>query len=311
VNEVFCLLLSSKAGGCGLNLIGGNRLVLVDPDWNPATDLQAMARVWRQGQKKKVFIYRMFSTGTIEERILQRQLLKNGLMSVVEGCDGASSTRASESSSVVDENSCETTQDLDDDVAAGSDGEGAASDGEGASEIVSDADDTENKATNANGVDMGSVGSDAEEIDESILAPLKFCKTTEANSSKAPRGTAAGSQFGQTTGRGRGGQLSASSFKRGAFSRDELRELFTLNSTTQCDTYDKLVGNGNGDGSSALAKSWPAYQGPALSLAMDPPLQHVAQVLGREVVTWVQVEGLTPSSTESAKGDFNDVDWLE
>lgn len=59
-------LLSSKAGGCGLNLVGANHLVLFDPDWNPANDLQAMARVWRPGQKKKVFLYRTLSTGTIE-----------------------------------------------------------------------------------------------------------------------------------------------------------------------------------------------------------------------------------------------------
>lgn len=44
----FAFLLSSKAGGCGLNLIGGNRLVLFDPDWNPATDKQVCAcfRKW-------------------------------------------------------------------------------------------------------------------------------------------------------------------------------------------------------------------------------------------------------------------------
>lgn len=41
----FVFLLSSKAGGCGLNLVGGNRLVLFDPDWNPANDKQAAARV--------------------------------------------------------------------------------------------------------------------------------------------------------------------------------------------------------------------------------------------------------------------------
>ena len=52
------------------------RLVLYDPDWNPATDLQAMARVWRDGQKKKCYIYRMVSTGTIEEKIFQRQAHK-------------------------------------------------------------------------------------------------------------------------------------------------------------------------------------------------------------------------------------------
>lgn len=48
----FVFLLSSKAGGCGLNLIGANRLILFDPDWNPAADQQALARVWRDGQKK-------------------------------------------------------------------------------------------------------------------------------------------------------------------------------------------------------------------------------------------------------------------
>lgn len=75
----FIFLLSSKAGGVGLNLIGGNRLILLDPDWNPATDEQAMARVWREGQPKPVFIYRMFSTGTIEEKIYQRQMRKQAI----------------------------------------------------------------------------------------------------------------------------------------------------------------------------------------------------------------------------------------
>jgi len=74
-------LLSSKAGGVGLNLIGANRLILFDPDWNPANDAQAMGRVWRDGQKKTVFIYRFLSTGTIEEKIYMRQVSKQGLSS--------------------------------------------------------------------------------------------------------------------------------------------------------------------------------------------------------------------------------------
>ncbi|KAF6257532.1 P-loop containing nucleoside triphosphate hydrolase protein [Scenedesmus sp. NREL 46B-D3] len=75
----FVLLLSSKAGGVGLNIIGANRLVLFDPDWNPANDLQAMARVWREGQRKRVWIYRLLIAGSIEEKVLQRQLAKQGL----------------------------------------------------------------------------------------------------------------------------------------------------------------------------------------------------------------------------------------
>ncbi|KAF2073796.1 hypothetical protein CYY_004890 [Polysphondylium violaceum] len=72
-------LLSAKAGGVGINLIGGNHIVLFDPDWNPAIDIQAMERVWREGQTKPVSIYRLFSTGTIEEKIYQRQLMKESI----------------------------------------------------------------------------------------------------------------------------------------------------------------------------------------------------------------------------------------
>lgn len=79
----FVFLLSSKAGGCGLNLIGANRLVLFDPDWNPAADQQALARVWRDGQKKDCFVYRFIATGTIEEKIFQRQAQKQSLSSCV------------------------------------------------------------------------------------------------------------------------------------------------------------------------------------------------------------------------------------
>uniref|UniRef100_A0A8C1ZGE8 RAD54 homolog B n=1 Tax=Cyprinus carpio TaxID=7962 RepID=A0A8C1ZGE8_CYPCA len=79
----FLLLLSSKAGGVGLNLIGASHLVLYDLDWNPANDIQAMARVWRDGQKKTVHIYRFLTTGSIEEKIYQRQVSKQGLSGTV------------------------------------------------------------------------------------------------------------------------------------------------------------------------------------------------------------------------------------
>lgn len=57
--------------------------VLFDPDWNPATDLQARERAWRIGQKKSVVVYRLVTSGTIEEKILQRQMYKTLLSSKV------------------------------------------------------------------------------------------------------------------------------------------------------------------------------------------------------------------------------------
>uniref|UniRef100_A0A8D8TTW0 DNA repair and recombination protein RAD54-like n=2 Tax=Cacopsylla melanoneura TaxID=428564 RepID=A0A8D8TTW0_9HEMI len=85
--DEFIFMLSSKAGGCGLNLIGANRLVMFDPDWNPANDDQAMARVWRDGQKKPCFVYRFLSTGSIEEKMMQRQAHKKALSSSVVDCE--------------------------------------------------------------------------------------------------------------------------------------------------------------------------------------------------------------------------------
>lgn len=58
--------------------------MLFDPDWNPASDKQAAARIWREGQKKRCFIYRFMSTGTVEEKIIQRQLSKEGLQNIVD-----------------------------------------------------------------------------------------------------------------------------------------------------------------------------------------------------------------------------------
>ncbi|TEB37551.1 hypothetical protein FA13DRAFT_1726666 [Coprinellus micaceus] len=87
----FIFLLSSKAGGVGINLIGGSRLFLVDSDWNPSHDLQSMARCHRDGQKRSVFIYRLITAGTIDEKIFQRQVTKLGLSSAVLGSESGSS----------------------------------------------------------------------------------------------------------------------------------------------------------------------------------------------------------------------------
>ena len=86
----FAFLLSAKAGGLGINLIGASRLILFDVDWNPATDDQAMARIHREGQKRHCKIYRFLVKGGLEERIWQRQVVKRGLAdSILEGGGGA------------------------------------------------------------------------------------------------------------------------------------------------------------------------------------------------------------------------------
>ena len=81
-NQCFIFLLSSKAGGMGLNLVGANRLVMFDADFNPAIDAQAMARIYRPGQTKPTTIYRLFTAGTMEETVLQRQEQKGTLATV-------------------------------------------------------------------------------------------------------------------------------------------------------------------------------------------------------------------------------------
>jgi DNA repair and recombination protein RAD54B len=82
----FAFLLSAKAGGMGINLIGASRLILFDVDWNPATDDQAMARIHREGQRRHCKIYRFLVKGGLEERIWQRQVVKRGLAdSILEG----------------------------------------------------------------------------------------------------------------------------------------------------------------------------------------------------------------------------------
>lgn len=87
----FVFLLSAKAGGVGLNLIGASRLILFDLDWNPSTDIQAMARIHRDGQKKPCFIYRLLTQGALDEKIFQRQVSKTGLAdSIVDGKSGVS-----------------------------------------------------------------------------------------------------------------------------------------------------------------------------------------------------------------------------
>ncbi|KAK3909238.1 DNA excision repair protein ERCC-6-like 2 [Frankliniella fusca] len=74
-------LISTKAGGVGLNITGANVVIIFDPSWNPACDLQAQDRAYRLGQKRDVRIFRLLTTSTIEEFVYLRQVYKQQLSS--------------------------------------------------------------------------------------------------------------------------------------------------------------------------------------------------------------------------------------
>ena len=77
-SEDFCFLLSTRAGGLGINLMTADTVILFDSDWNPQADLQAMARAHRIGQTRPVSVYRLVSKETVEEEVLERA--RNKLM---------------------------------------------------------------------------------------------------------------------------------------------------------------------------------------------------------------------------------------
>ena len=77
-------LLTTKACGCGITLTGADRVVIFDPSWNPAEDRQAVDRAYRIGQKKDVVVYRMIMASSVEEKMYEKQVFKDGLRVVTE-----------------------------------------------------------------------------------------------------------------------------------------------------------------------------------------------------------------------------------
>ncbi|KAL1865214.1 hypothetical protein VTK73DRAFT_5451 [Phialemonium thermophilum] len=71
-SDDFCFLLSTRAGGLGINLMTADTVIIYDSDWNPQADLQAMARAHRIGQKRPVNVYRLVAKQTIEEEVVKR-----------------------------------------------------------------------------------------------------------------------------------------------------------------------------------------------------------------------------------------------
>ncbi|KAL2015948.1 hypothetical protein VTK56DRAFT_4504 [Thermocarpiscus australiensis] len=72
----FVFLISTKAGGVGLNITSANKVVIFDPHWNPSYDLQAQDRAYRIGQVRDVDVFRLVSAGTVEEIVYARQIYK-------------------------------------------------------------------------------------------------------------------------------------------------------------------------------------------------------------------------------------------
>ncbi|XP_076937822.1 switch 2-like [Bidens hawaiensis] len=75
-------LISTRAGGLGLNLVSANRVVIFDPNWNPAHDLQAQDRSFRFGQKRHVVVFRLLAAGSLEELVYTRQVYKQQLSNI-------------------------------------------------------------------------------------------------------------------------------------------------------------------------------------------------------------------------------------
>ncbi|GLG99211.1 Chromatin-remodeling ATPase INO80 [Gryllus bimaculatus] len=81
--DIFVFLLSTRAGGLGINLTAADTVIFYDSDWNPTVDQQAMDRAHRLGQTKQVTVYRLICKGSIEERILQRAREKSEIQRMV------------------------------------------------------------------------------------------------------------------------------------------------------------------------------------------------------------------------------------
>lgn len=84
-SDIFIFLLSTRAGGLGINLTAADTVIFYDHDWNPSNDAQAMDRAHRLGQTRQVTVYRLITKGTIDERIIQLARVKKDVQDIVVG----------------------------------------------------------------------------------------------------------------------------------------------------------------------------------------------------------------------------------
>lgn len=80
--NIFVFLISTRAGGVGLNITVANKVVIFDPNWNPSHDLQAQDRAFRMGQKRDVDVFRLISASTVEEIVYARQIYKQQMANI-------------------------------------------------------------------------------------------------------------------------------------------------------------------------------------------------------------------------------------
>ncbi|CAB1110859.1 unnamed protein product [Ectocarpus sp. CCAP 1310/34] len=85
-NKISVCLVSTGAGGTGITLTGADRVILFDPSWNPADDMQAVDRAYRIGQKRDVIVYRMIAAGTVEEKMYEKQVRINSTGAILSRC---------------------------------------------------------------------------------------------------------------------------------------------------------------------------------------------------------------------------------
>ncbi|TFY83775.1 hypothetical protein EWM64_g245 [Hericium alpestre] len=83
--DIFVFILSTRAGGLGINLTAADTVIFYDHDWNPSNDAQAMDRAHRLGQTRQVTVYRLITRGTIDERIVQLARVKKDVQDIVVG----------------------------------------------------------------------------------------------------------------------------------------------------------------------------------------------------------------------------------
>ncbi|EPS99425.1 hypothetical protein FOMPIDRAFT_161571 [Fomitopsis schrenkii] len=101
-SEKFIFLLTTRAGGLGINLTTADVVVLYDSDWNPQADLQAMDRAHRIGQTKQVYVFRFITEGSVEERMLERAAQKLRLDQLVIQQGRTQATKAANKEELLD-----------------------------------------------------------------------------------------------------------------------------------------------------------------------------------------------------------------